>query len=229
MAEQKAAAPKAMPSILRYGLAVISVTLGALGAFVLERYQFRGVEYPLFLFPIAVTVWYAGVGPAILAVVLSSLSFNYFFTEPRFSFYVTREDVPYYLIFILFALLLTWFSAVRRRVERQLLESRNTLQREIVERTQQASLLNLTHDTIFVRDMDDIITYWNRGAAELFGWTEDQAVGMNSQQLLQTDFPSPIDEVRQELLRTGRWEGELQKTKADGSRVFVASRWSTPG
>jgi PAS domain S-box-containing protein len=115
---------------------------------------------------------------------------------------------------------------VRRRVEQQLLESRNTLQREIVERTQQASLLNLTHDTIFVRDMNDIITYWNRGATELYGWTADQAVGKHSHQLLQTDFPLPMDEVHQELLRTGRWEGELQKTKADGSRVFVASRWS---
>jgi PAS domain S-box-containing protein len=224
MAEQRPAAPKA--AILRYGLAVTSVALGSLAALLLERYQFRGVEYPLFLFAIAVTVWYAGVGPAILAVVLSSLSFNYFFTEPRFSFYVTRGDVPYYLIFILFASLLTWFSAVRRRVEQQLLESRNTLQREIVERTQQASLLNLTHDTIFVRDMNDIITYWNRGATELYGWTADQAVGKHSHQLLQTEFPLPVDEVRQELLRNGRWEGELRKTKADGSRVFVASRWS---
>jgi PAS domain S-box-containing protein len=195
-------------------------------ALLLDRHHFRGVEYPLYLFAIAVTVWYSGVGPAILAVVLSSLSFNYFFTEPRFSFYVNPTDLPYYLIFILFACLLTWFSAVRRRVEQQLLESQDSLRREVAERTQQASLLNLTHDTIFVRDMNDIITYWNRGAAELFGWTEDQAVGKHSHQLLQTGFPLPMDEVREELLRTGRWEGELQKTKADGSRVFVASRWS---
>jgi PAS domain S-box-containing protein len=226
MAEQKPAVLNAAPAILRYGLAVGSVALGALTAFLLDRYHFRGVEYPLFLFAIAVTVWYGGVGPAILAVVLSSLSFNYLFTEPRFSLYVAPADIPYYLIFILFALLLTWFSAVRRRIEQQLLESKDTLQREIVERTQQASLLNLTHDTIFVRDMNDIITYWNRGAAELYGWTEDQAVGKHSHQLLQTDYPLPMDEVREELLRTGRWEGELRKTKADGSRVFVASRWS---
>ena len=226
MAEQKPAVLNAAPAILRYGLAVGSVALGALTAFLLDKYQFRGVEYPLFLFAIAMTVWYAGVGPAILSVVLSSVAFNYLFTEPRFSLYVAPADIPYYLIFILFALLLTWFSAVRRRVEQQLLESKDTLQREIVERTQQASLLNLTHDTIFVRDMNDIITYWNRGAAELYGWTEDQAVGKHSHQLLQTDYPLPLDEVREELLRTGRWEGELQKTKADGSRVFVASRWS---
>jgi PAS domain S-box-containing protein len=96
----------------------------------------------------------------------------------------------------------------------------------VAERTQQANLLNLTHDTIFVRDVNDIITYWNRGAQELYGWTAEEAIGKHSHQLLQTEFPIPIDEVRAELLRTGRWEGELQKTKADGSRVVVASRWS---
>jgi PAS domain S-box-containing protein len=226
MADHKPVVSKTAPAILRYGLAIASVGLATSIAFLLERSQFRGVEYPLFLFAIAATVWYAGVGPGVVAVALSTLSFNYFFTVPRFSFYVSRADLPYYLIFVLFALLLTWFSAVRRRVEQQLLESRDRLQREIVERTQQASLLNLTHDTIFVRDMNDIITYWNRGAAELYGWTEDQAVGKHSHQLLQTDYPLPMAEVREELLRTGRWEGELQGTKADGSRVFVASRWS---
>jgi PAS domain S-box-containing protein len=126
----------------------------------------------------------------------------------------------------LFASLLAWFSTIRRRVERELLQSRDELEKEVAERTQQASLLNLTHDTIFVRDMTDIITYWNRGAEELYGWPAEEAVGKHSQQLLQAEFPLPIEEVRAELLRTGRWEGELRKTKADGSGVVVASRWS---
>ena len=47
----------------------------------------------------------------------------------------------------------------------------------MAKRTQQACLLNLTHDTIFVRDMSDVITYWNRGAQELFGWTAQEAIG----------------------------------------------------
>src|SRR5580704_11948555 len=165
MAQEKPSMPKALPAILRYSIATGSVLLVIPTALLLERYGFRSMEYPLFLFAIAVTVWYAGVGPAILAVVLSSLAFNYFFTEPRYSFYVAPSELPYYVLFILFALLLTWFSAVRRRVEQQLLQSRDNLEREVAERTQQASLLNLTHDTIFVRDMSDIITYWNRGAA----------------------------------------------------------------
>ena len=152
MAEQKPSLLKDLPLIQRYGLAIVSVALALGSALPLERYDFRGVEFPLFLFAIVLTVWYAGPGPGILAVVLSSLCFNYYFTEPLHSFYVRRSELPYYIVFILFGALLAWFSAVRRSVEQQLLQSRGELQKEVAERTQQASLLNLTHDTIFVRD-----------------------------------------------------------------------------
>jgi PAS domain S-box-containing protein len=212
--------------VLRYGLAATSFAIAMGLALLAQGYGFRNVEVPLFLFAIAATAWYAGIGPAIVSVVLSSLAFDYFFTEPRYSFYVTWSELPHYAFFLLFAVLLTSFSAVRRRVEKQLLQSRDELQREVVKRTQQANLLNLTHDTIFVRDMSDIISYWNRGAEELYGWRADEAIGKHSRQLLQTEFPVPIEEVREELLRTGRWEGELKKNKADGTEVVVASRWS---
>ncbi|HXI72066.1 MAG TPA: PAS domain-containing protein, partial [Verrucomicrobiae bacterium] len=92
---------------------------------------------------------------------------------------------------------------------------------------EQASLLNLTHDCIFVRDMNNVITYWNHGAEEFYGWTAAETVGkVTTHQLLQTVFPVPLDEINQELLRTGRWEGELMHIRADGIQVAVASRWS---
>ena len=100
------------------------------------------------------------------------------------------------------------------------------LQRREAALQEQASLLNLTHDSIFVRDMHDVITYWNRGAEELYGWTADEAVGKVSHQLTQAVFPAPMDEIRAELLRTGRWEGELVHSKRDGTQVVVTSRWS---
>jgi PAS domain S-box-containing protein len=213
-------------TILRYGLAAASFGIALGLALLAQRYGFHNVEVPLFLFAVAVTTWYAGPRPAALAVVLSIVFFDYFFTEPRYSFYVTRSDIPYLVVFMSFASLVAWFSAVRRRVEGELRQARDDLQIEVQERTQQASLLNLTHDSIFVRDMNFVITYWNLGAQELYGWTAEDAVGKHSQELLKTVFPAPLEDIHRELLRTGRWEGELKRTTADGTQVVVVGRWA---
>ncbi len=90
----------------------------------------------------------------------------------------------------------------------------------------QAKLLDLTHDSIFSVGVDDVISFWNRGSEELFGWTRDEALGKISRQLLQTSFPAPLDQIKAELLREGRWEGELVHNSRDGARVLTASRWS---
>jgi PAS domain S-box-containing protein len=87
-------------------------------------------------------------------------------------------------------------------------------------------LLNLTHDTIFVRDMHDVITFWNRGAEERYGWTFAEVSGRTSHELLQTAFPRPLPEIMAALTRDGRWEGELVHTRRDGSKLVVASRWA---
>jgi PAS domain S-box-containing protein len=91
---------------------------------------------------------------------------------------------------------------------------------------ERSDLLDTTHDAIFVRNLADAITYWNRGAAERYGWTSQEALGSISHDLLRTEFPAPLASIRNEFLRTGRWEGELVHTKRGGSRVVVASRWA---
>ena len=89
---------------------------------------------------------------------------------------------------------------------------------------EQANLLDLTHDTIFVADMQGVIKYWNRGAEEQYGWTAEQAVGTVAYELLKTVFPTSREEIIVEVTRAGRWEGELLHTRKDGTRIVVACR-----
>ena len=124
---------------------------------------------------------------------LSIASFGFFFAEPRYSFHVDEQDLPYFGIFIVFAAIFAWFAASRPRMENDLRRARDELEAEVAKRTEQTSLLELTHDAIFVRVMDDVITYWNRGTRELFGWTAEQALGKSAHDLLQTVFPMLLE------------------------------------
>jgi PAS domain S-box-containing protein len=199
-------------STYRRPLAAVSVALALGLGLLLQHYQVRHVQFTLFLFAIAVSGWYGRTGAAILAVVLSAAAYAYFFSEPINSFAVNAENLPHFVLFVLFGLLIGWFGAVRRSAEETL--------------RQRANLLDLTHDTVFVRDMNDVITYWNRGAEELYGWTPEEAIGQVSHNLTRTVFLEPLEDINATLLRTERWEGELIHTTRDGTRVTVASRWS---
>jgi len=117
-----------------------------------------------------------------------------------------------------------WYGTATDIEDRKLAD--DLLRRSEAILREQASLLDLTHDTVFVRDSNDVITYWNRGAEELYGWKRDEVVGQVSHQLLHTIFPAPLEAIRAALLRTGRWEGELVHTRRDGTHITVASRWS---
>jgi PAS domain S-box-containing protein len=91
---------------------------------------------------------------------------------------------------------------------------------------EQAGILDLANDTIFVRDLDGRIIYWNRGAERLYGWNKQEAVGQITHTLLKTRFPKPLEDMMSDLLHDGQWQGELQHTRRDGAQLTVASRWT---
>ena len=338
-----------------YALSILLVALSTAATLLLRDYTFRT---PLFLPAILLSTWFGGTGPGLLAVLLSTLSINFFILEPRFALAFTFRDLVHLAVFLFTALLISSWSAGRRRAERALERARDELEEKVGERTadlrrsneqfrnlvdtvggivwqadaetfrfsfvgeqaerilgypterwlneptfwkdhlhpadrdwavdfctkataekkdhdfeyrmiaadgrtvwlrdlvtvvmegdgatklrgvmiditnqkraeaalrEQANLLDLTHDTIFVRDLNDVITYWNRGAEERYGWSSEEAVGRISHELMQSSFPKTLEEINAELLKTGRWEGELVHIRRDRTPVIVASRWA---
>jgi PAS domain S-box-containing protein len=105
--------------------------------------------------------------------------------------------------------------------------------RDVAERRQeqiataeQAALLELTQDSVFVTDMEGTVLFWSRGAETMLGYSKEQAAGKNAHDLLRTEFPRPLEEIRAELMRVGHWEGDLIITAQDSRRIVVAGRWA---
>lgn len=123
---------------------------------------------------------------------------------------------------------------------RQWVETNAALQQELHERRELelelrisegrfrdvAELVDLTHDAIIVRNLIGRVTLWNRGAERLYGWQKEEVRGKDSQEILETVFPTPQGEIESEVMEKGYWEGELIHRRRDGSKVLVNSRWA---
>jgi PAS domain S-box-containing protein len=90
----------------------------------------------------------------------------------------------------------------------------------------QARLLDLSNDAIIVRDANERITYWNKGATKIYGYTRQEALGTVVQHLLKSKLPEPLPKIYEKLLRDNHWQGELVHTRRDGRRITVFSRWA---
>ena len=236
------------PVVFKCGLAVLSVAVAVLLTSLLEHLI---ATIPLFYAAVIVSSWYGGRWSGLLSVLLATLAVDYYFVPPSHRFTLSIATIPYLGSFALLALIVSFLSTARYHAEESLRRAHDEMETKVRDRTadlrqineklhaeiaerrrieealrERANLIDLTHDTVFVRDMSDVITFWNRGAEEQYGWASQEAVGRVSHYLLRTDFPAPLTEITAELTRMGRWEGELVHTRRDGTKVVVASRWA---
>jgi PAS domain S-box-containing protein len=92
---------------------------------------------------------------------------------------------------------------------------------------EQAALLEIATDAIYVRDLHDEILFWNQGAERLYGWSKQEAIGRNARELLYTETSIHHNEQAFKVVtEVGVWQGELQKLTKHGKEVIVESRWT---
>ena len=99
-----------------------------------------------------------------------------------------------------------------------------TEQRRAEERNrEQANLLNLASDAIVVRDLDNVVLFWNQGAERLYGWTTEEVLGKKTVETYVKERPY---EAEIELLKTGFWTGQVQHQTKNGEPIIVSTRWT---
>ena len=86
-----------------------------------------------------------------------------------------------------------------------------------------AGLLELSQDAIIIRDAKDRVTFWNRGAQEMYGYSADEALGQTINAMLGTD-PIAWAAVKERLERTGFWDGQLLQRRKSGLPILVHCR-----
>ena len=91
---------------------------------------------------------------------------------------------------------------------------------------EQAALLDQAQDAILVRDLDQKILYWNKGAEKIYGWTAEEVIGKNAKELLFKDRSGQFEAARDAILRDGEWKGDMHQTRRDGTEIIVESRWT---
>lgn len=90
---------------------------------------------------------------------------------------------------------------------------------------EQASLLDKARDAILVRDLDHTITYWNKSAERLYGWTAEEAIGRSVADLLHQEI-SGFHIAHEQTLQAGEWAGELIQIDKSGRELTIEGRWS---
>jgi PAS domain S-box-containing protein len=131
--------------------------------------------------------------------------------------YGEKVDTALFALTIMISLtVLTWWTAgVLGRADEARREDETQLRN-------QAELMDQATEALVVRELDGAIRFWNQGAAQLYGWSADEALGQRIQVLLCTEgLPADYMAIWE---RTGHWEGELIHTTRDGRRVIVESR-----
>lgn len=105
-----------------------------------------------------------------------------------------------------------------------LLVRRNHQARQVL--LTQARLLDVTSDALFTRDAEGRVTFWNKGAERLYGWSCDDMLGANAHEVLASTFDRPIEAILAELARDGTWQGEILQRNRDGQACVVLSQWT---
>lgn len=90
---------------------------------------------------------------------------------------------------------------------------------------EQAALLHLAQDAIFVLDFDNMVLFWNEGASKTYGWSHDEAIGRRLDHLIGVDAIT-VAQANSVLINEGSWSGRITCKARSGADLTVEARCS---
>jgi PAS domain S-box-containing protein len=200
--------------VLRFGVAALAV-LTALLLDLLAWPWSRPTAVPLFTVAVLLSSWYGGLGPGLLAAVLSAVAGRYFFIAPYHTFALDSGVVIRLAMFALMAAATSSMAAARRRSD--------TAWRE-AESRYRLMIENVRDHAIFMTDPKGLVTSWDVGAERLLGYPEPEVIGRPASLFFTPeDVRDGAPERELEGAKAaGKAEGERWHVRKDGSRFFAA-------
>ncbi|HJQ23666.1 MAG TPA: PAS domain S-box protein [Blastocatellia bacterium] len=229
------------PAVLRYGLAVVCVGISLAATYLMQPYVFRT---PLFFLSIMITAWVGGAGPGLLAVSLSGASII-FILNPQGIVPTRFQNATNIIAFLLTALLVSAWSARRRRAEQSLQQARDEMEAKVQERTADLSRSNeqlqteigerkrteaalrqsedrvrLIINTIPVMTWsvrpDGVVDFLNQRWMEYAGLTLEQYVADPTGPIHPQDRQIVLEKWRAQMARGDAYDDEMRLRRADG-------------
>src|SRR5215203_241119 len=225
---------------LRYGVAMLAVGVALLAKLLLDPLTVQDTPFLLVFSAIIVSAWYGGLGPGLLATVVSALATDYFFLYPRgilTGFSVEGIDVLAFMLEgVLVSVLTSSLRSARDRAQRSTLEARSH-QESLRESEERFRLMveGVKDYAIFMLDPGGRVTTWNDGAERIEGYSEEEIVGQHVSSFYpDEDVERGLPEdVLRAALAEGRYVEEGLKVRQDGSRfwasVVITALWDRKG
>lgn len=244
MLESDTSTQRSSSAVLRYGLAVSSIAVALILTLLLHP---DALQSPIFLLAIILSAWIGGIGPGLVAAALATLAIAYFFLPPIYSLKLDPAYTPQLLVFFLSALLVSSWSAARRRAEHALRRARDELEVKVQERTADLSgsneqlqkvfletqalrdRLRLVIDTIPVMVWsalpDGSVDFVNQRWVEYHGFSMEDVDRQGWEAVAHPeDLATALDKWRAAVAAGEPSEHELRVRRADGEYRWFLSR-----
>ena len=194
----------------RYAIAILAVAFALYLRYLLTPLFGNGNPYHTVWLAVAFSAWYCGLGPSIVAAILSTLGVWYWFLPPPHSFAIHyRTDIYGMLGFLVFSAAIIVLGESNRR--------------GFAARSRLAAIVESSGDAIVSKNLDGIITSWNKGAERLFGYSATEAIGRHITLII------PSDRQHEEVLilarlRRGELVGHFEtvRIRKDGATVDLS-------